>query len=816
MRILLTALHAVFLTMHLTLSEVQAQDTRISGRVLDGTDGVGLVSATVALWTAEAEELVAGTITGEDGEFEITDIPYGSYDLEVSFVGFEAQRVTVELSSAQSQVVLPDIRLYPDAQTLDEVRVEAEREYMEVAVDRMVYNTAEQLVSIGGSASNVLENIPSVEIDLDGNISLRGNQNVAVMINGKPSPMTGDALTSFLEGLPSDIVERVEVIPNPSARFEPEGLAGILNIVLQEDRDPGLTGGVSLTAGTQRNYNASANINYQTGRLGFFGSYGFRSGTRQNEGWRFRENRYDEPLSFIDQDNFSHSDRLSNTVNARFDYDLTRRNTISLSGILSHRTRDGHGETEYRLLDEHEDLTNHYIRGNHGDRTDLNMDVRLRFDHIIDRGSHELTAEISFDNEREEDVQHFEQEVVQVLSPDARLHDELETSLEDAREREWSVEIDYVRPFREEGQIEAGYHFDFETLDSESFAEVFDEAVGIWRPDIQRNNQFRYGEQIHAAYGIMGTSVGRFGLQAGVRAEHARTKFDLSDDSSAHRNRYVSLFPSVFLSYNISDARSIRASYSKRVRRPRTWQMNPFDNNRDPLFRRQGNPQLMPQYVHSLEASYVQFTQRTSLTLTPYFRRTVDVIRRIERVDEQGVTISTFENLDTSDSWGIEAVGRVELSDWMNAFTSLNVYRVVTDGSSVDTDLSNDAYGLSSRTNATFRIMPDLDLQLSFHYRAPLETERGRIAGRSSVDFALRQQLLGNRASLSLRARDVFDQRHSHILHDDALYFQESYSDWDARRISISFRYNFGSGSDGSRGGGSERGMDMGRDDEMD
>lgn len=777
-------------------SPAAAQQSRVIGRVVDGSDGMGLASATVSLWTTTDSVLVTGTITDVDGDFAI-DAAAGRYYLEVSFVGFTTERLDVTLPASETELNVGDIRIETDARLLEEVRVEAEREYMEVAVDRMIYNTAEQLVSIGGSASNVLENIPSVEIDLDGNVSLRGNQNVEVLINGKPSPMTGDALTAFLEGLPAEIIERVEVIPNPSARFQPEGLAGILNIVLLDDRDPGLTGGISVTAGPQRNYNASANVNYQAGRLGAFGSYGFRSRTRQNEGWRFRENRYDDDQTFLDQDYFNDRDRLSHTLNARLDYDLSERNALSLFGILSHRAGDGHGLTEYRLLDRDQAITDHYSRGNSGDRTDLNMDVRLRFDHVIDPGSQELTAEVSFDNEREEDFERFEQQVFQSIGPESAFTDELETSLEDAREREWSVEVDYVRPFGDEGKIEAGYHFDFERLNSESYAEIFDDEIEAWRPDTEHNNAYRYDEQIHAAYGIVVSTLGRFGIQAGIRAEHARTRFDLTSEAGDHPNRYFSIFPSVFVNYSLTDARNLRASYSKRVRRPRTWQMNPFDNNRDPLFRRQGNPALTPQYVHSLEASLVQFSERTSLTLTPYFRRTVDVIRRIENVDDQGVTISTFENLDTSDSWGIETVGRLDVGQWMSAFTSLNIYRVVTDGSSVDTDLSNDAYGWSSRTNATFRLFPDLDMQVSFNYRAPRETERGRISGQSSADIALRRQF-GNRASLSLRARDVFDQRNSHVLRDDALYFQESFRNRDSRRFSLTFRYNFGDpGGDG-------------------
>lgn len=772
--------------------EALAQEASIHGRVVEAGTEEAIEGATVALWAAHDSSLVTGTVTNSAGQFDIDGIRSGRYYVEASFVGFMTYRSETLSVDPAGDVDLGELSLRPDTQILDEVEVEAERQFMEVGVDRMVYNTSEQLVTVGGNASNVLETIPSVETDIDGNISLRGNQNVAIHINGRASPMTGDALTTFLEGLPADAVERVEVIPNPSARHDPEGMAGIINIVLREDQDPGLTGGFSLSAGTQQNYNASANVGYQVDRIGLFAAYGFRYGTRSREGSRFRENRFSGPISFIDQDNLSDGSRQSHTLNTGAEYQLSDRDRIAAAAIVSHRTGRQDGLSNYLLLDRAELPVERYDRREEGDATDLNLDLRLSFDRIFDRGDHEFSAEVRFENERERDLDEYAQDVHLSSSLTSDLTDELETNLDDEHEQEVSFRLDYMRPLPWEGGFEAGYEAEWERSDQEQYAEFFDEDEGRWLPDVARNNAFVYDEMMHSAYGIVSGSFERFRLQAGIRAERAATSFDLRSEPEPFDNSYFSLFPSAFLTYEMSEARSIRLSYSKRVWRPGSWQLNPFDRGRDRLFRSIGNPALTPQYVHSMEASATQFTERTSLTLTPYFRRTVDVIRRIETIDEEGVSVSTFENFDTRDSWGAEMIARLELGDWMSGFTSMNVYRVVTDGSNLDTDLSNDAYGFSMRTNASFAVAPGLDLQVSHYYRAPIETERGRVSSRSSADIAVRQRLMNNRASLSLRARDVFDQRNFHVIRDDALYFQESRSNWDARQVSLTFRYNFG------------------------
>ncbi len=775
----------------------RAPQGSLSGRVVEEATAAPIASATVGIWRKSDSTIETGAITDADGRFRIEGLRGGAFYARISFVGFESYIMDdIILSPQQADVDLGTVRLIESTQMMEEVEVAADRDFMEVGIDRTVYNTRDQLVSAGGTATDVLQNIPSVEVDIDGNISLRGNQNVAVLINGRPASMQGEALTSFLQGLPAHMIERIEVVPNPSAKYEPDGMAGILNIVLRQDRDLGWGGSVSSSAETNGNLGGSVNATYQRGKIGLTTGYSFRTGTRDVEGWRFRENRFRTPLTYLDQDNLGDNGMTSHNVNASIDYRLADKNTLTLSSMLSHRGGTGDELTSYLELDDARATTARWDRRSRGDRNDLSSDLRLSFSRIIDPSKHELTAEVRLENEWEDDADRFTQRVFTPFDAAVAEITQQQANEQNDENLELSAQLDYTRPFGGSGKIETGYKGSLEKLASDFFSETFDPAAGIWTPDATVNNTFEYDIQIHAAYGIVGTQLGKFGLQGGVRLEQAMTDFDLKTTRETFENDYFSVFPSAYLTYEISEAQRFKVSYSKRINRPRTggWfnMLNPFDRNDDPLFRRVGNPRLKPEYVHAYEASYTRFLGTASLTLAPYFNRTVDVIRIYESVDQNGVSTTTFENFDTSDSWGLEAIGTVRLGSRLNAFVSFNAFKVVTDGSNVDADMTNNALGWMSRANATLNVRPGLDLQASYFYRAPMDVEGGRMSSRSMADLALRQKFLSDKASLSLRMSDVFNTMGFHMTREDEMFFQEFDRKWDAQRVGLTFTYNFG------------------------
>lgn len=788
-----------------------AMNGKISGTIVDKDNGKAIPTTTIAIWRAADSTLVTGAVTLDDGSFAIDGLRPGQYYARVSFVGYESfQTSDIVLKLGEMEAKLGTIKLVSDSQMLDEVEVTAERDFVEVGIDRTVYNTKDQLVSAGGSASDVLGNIPSVEVDIDGNVSLRGNQNVAVLINGRPSPMTGDALTSYLQGLPAEIIERVEVIPNPSAKYEPDGMAGILNIVLAKNREIGVSGGVTLSAASQGNYSASTNLGIQRGPINFFTTYGFRYGDREGEGDRYWLDRLSDPEFALDQSSFDNRQSLSHNLNASLDYSLTEKSTLTLAGMLSHRGGERDGLTAYSELAAQQILSNRFDRESLQDNLDLSTEYRLGYRWTADPGKHELNIEAQYQQEWEEDDGSYQEEAYNLIDMGLTSIVEQQKDLQDENNREASIQLDYTRPLGEVSKLEVGLKSELDLLHSDFFSETLNLESGLFEADANLNNTFEYDQQVHAAYGILGTEVGRFGMQGGVRLEQALTTFDLKTTNEAFENNYFSVFPSAYLTYKLTDARTLKLAYSKRINRPRTGgrfnQLNPFNSNEDPYNIRVGNPYLKPEYVHAFEFSFTQFTKATSLTLTPYFRHTVDVIRFYQRFEE-GVSILTFENFDTSNSWGAEVIGTYKQGRRFNAYASFNAYKVVTDGSNVDTGLSNNALGFSTRFNGTYNISPTLDMQFSYFYRAPMNIENGRMAAMQSANLALRQKLFNDKANLSLRVSDIFGTMGFSMTRDDLQFFQEMNRSFQAQGIGVNFSYNFGKQQkrNRSRGNGEQR-----------
>lgn len=763
----------------------------IEGSVVGADTGSPLATATIAIWALPDSTLVTGGIADLSGSFEISPLDPGSYYLEASFVGYAPFRSEpFEISIDRRRVTLDQIRLQPNAAELEGVEVVAERAAVAFEIDRTVYNTRDQISASGGNATDLLQNIPSVEVDIDGKISLRGNQNVGILINGRPAPARGDALTSFLQQLSAEMIERIEVIPNPSAKFDPEGMAGMLNIVLKEGSELGTSGGITLGAGSTGEYNTSGNLNLQKGKLTVFSNYGFRSSERNSSGYTFRENRFIDPLTFLEQDSFGLRESRSHVANVNTDYAFDKQNTLSGSALFSTRSGNSNNSNQYLELASPSDPTGRYDRLSLGDGSGTNLDFSTAFTRVLERNQNELTAEVRFNRSTNDDLDAFEE---QVLS----LRDGMPVDVRDrARERldiaqsEWTGQFDLIRPIGGL-KLESGYKGTLSAMDNTLFSES-QNGAGSFVADVTRNNTFDYQEQVHAAYGLLSGSIGPIDVQGGVRVEQVLTAFDLATTSESYDNDYRSVFPSGIVSWKPSQMRQVKLSYSKRVNRPRTSMLNPFTTFSDPQNLFVGNPYLKPQYTHAFELGLQQFSQKGSLSLTPYFRRTVDEMERFKTVGTDGTSTTTWRNFDQSDSYGAELIGSVRFGRRFSGFASFNAYRVVTDASSLGEDLASSDLSWSTRANLSFNVREGLDLQGFWFYRAPREVAQGRIASFQVANLSVRQKLLNDKASLSLRISDPFNQMGFSFELDSPTFYQLGERNWESRRATLTFTYNFG------------------------
>lgn len=803
----------------------------LTGSVLDDATGEPIPSATVALYQGADTTFVTGTITGVDGGFMLERLPLGAYAVRVSFVGYatETREATV---AAGPPLDLGAIRLAETAIELGEAEVEGQRELVEQRADRTVYNVADQPVTAGGSAIETLQTLPSIEVDASGNISLRGNQNVAIHLNGRPVPVSGVFLTALLRQIPASTLQRVEVIPNPSARYDPEGMSGIVNIVLKENTDRGLSGGITLGGGTAPNAEVGANVSYQRGPLDFTVNYGSRYDAFGSDGTSLREN-----LVFgwaTDQTSFDENGTTSHFGSGTFDYTVAPGQNLTLEGSLGLRNGAYENAVTYLTTPSEGTLTESE-RLTDGDRDGFNGDVALvyrrRFDGQAAGGApaagtpgrggpmmgsrgggmmmgaprgggggagtqseHELAVEGRFNRNAGDDLDLYTQRSLEPVAEDA-----LERSVTDETNDEATLQLDYSRPLAAL-RLEAGAKATWRMVSSDLLYER--EADGQFVPDAGRTNAFEYDESIYAAYLQGARSVGPFEVQVGLRGEVAARDFNLltplpdrpdlpSADPDSTRLSYASLFPSAFVTYPMGPGTLAKASYSRRINRPRTWSLNPFPSFEDTLSVNVGNPLLRPEYTDAFELT-LQY--RYFLTLTPFYRRTTDVIRRRLLFDPAtGVSTQTSQNLDTQDSYGADLTLAAAAGP-VRGFASGSVSRVVTDGGSIETGLASDALSWTLRGNVQLKVREGTDLQFFGFYRAPQEVEDGRISAMGFTSLGLNQKI-SDRLSVALRVNDLLSTtRFEFRTGDGETFLLNGIRDPDVQQFSGTLTWTFGSG----------------------
>lgn len=762
---------------------------RITGEVIDDATGDPLAGATVEVRAARDSSLVEGIVTDSSGAFVASGLPRGRYVVRIRFVGYRTTRLTdVRLTRSRPKRDVGRIRLVRDTKQLGEVTISAERPPVEIQTDRTVYNTQQQIVTAGGSARTVLNDLPSIEVDLDGSVSLRGSEGVVVHVNGEPTSLSGESLSSFLQSLPASAVERVEVIPNPSAKEEPEGSAGIINIVLKRNRSAGWSGGVTAGAGTNASYNASGNVGYQAGAWRVFANYGYRRGEEDEYGSWFRRNRTVDPITLLDRSNTEEERERSHTLNTQVEYQPGPSTTLTLENVLSLETEDQRERADFTRETAGGALLDRFARIDDGTSGERSLDLRLSGSHEF-ASDHDLALQLRYEGARESEDNTYTQRDLSSGSDLGPVQERERDDLDEV-EQEGSLELDYTRPLAGL-TLETGYQAEARTQTSEQLF-LAAGADGPLQPE--STSRFDFDDQTHALYAQLTVPLADFWtVKGGLRAERTWRTFALPERNEAFDETYSSLFPSVFLTYDRNETYLARLSYSKRIRRPDTWQLDPVDDNADPAFRFVGNPQLDPEYVHSFELSLSRQWEPASVSVTPFFRRTINEIERNERLQSNGVTILTFDNFSSSNSYGVEVVTSLDLNDYVRGNVSVNANRIVTDASNVDSDLSNDAMAYSARANLTFELGYGVSLQASQSYSAPRDIAGGRIGSRRSTDLALRKDLFGGDGSLSLRGSDLFNASEFYVRRDTDDSLLRARWSRAQRQITATFTYSFGS-----------------------
>ena len=768
----------------------------VRGTIVAGdSSGAAVPRPAVGVRNKSDGKLVTGTYGAEDGSFRIQGLRPGTYYLRVSGIGFTpANSAEFTIDPAAPVANVGAIKLARISVTLQSVQITGEKPTMVIEPDRNTYK-AKDVAPAAANASDVLQATPSVEVDADGKVSLRGNENVAIQINGRPTPIRGTQLGAYLKQIPANIVERIEVVPNPSAKYDPEGMAGIINIVLKANTDLGLSGGINTGFAKPSRFNSGANVGYQKGAVTLFGTYGYNADDRAIVGLndRLRFDQSGSPMSYTNQDIDGRTNNAGHNFTGNIDYKLSDKDVVSNSLSLNRRHNNDGALAGYMELDANQAFLDRYVMDRNTKSLGFMFDNSLSWKRTIEPRKHELSTEVRFNRSHDEDNTLLWREPQDAGGTSSGPPVEGETDLTDAITKQLTAQVDYTRTLTPRTKLESGLKETDRWLDRDY--QVLKDALGNgnWVPSTL-SNTFTFNEQVHAGYGVLSQSVGKFDLQAGLRAEWASRDFALAGAEAIPYN-YHSLFPSGVIMYKPGEQSQIKLSYSRRIRRPGTQELNPF-----PVFFDQqnvfiGNPRLNPEYTDAIEVGLSKSGQLGSIQLSPFYRRTTDVIRvdinTADTVDNREVTSVSFQNLDKSNSWGTDLNGSLRFGPKFNAFGGFNIFKMVTDGGS-QSALSSNAVTWSYRLNITTQVTPTVILQGNYFYRAPVKIEKGRFSAMQFTNLTLRKKLDGDNMSVAVRFQDPFNTTKFRIVAGDDNLEQITARRFGVRATYFTFQWNYG------------------------
>lgn len=763
----------------------------IRGTVLDKESNTPIASASVAVWDKASHKLVAGAIVKDDGSFRIEGLRPGTYNVKITMIGYATQTSeALTISEAAPRALLGKVLLARAAIEITAVTAMAEKAAI-IAPDRNSYN-AKAVAPAAANASEVLENVPSVNVDADGKVSLRGNENVVIQINGRPTPMSGAQLANYLKQLPANTVERIEVVPNPSAKQDPEGMAGILNIVMKTGVDLGTSGGFTGSGSSMTDrYNVGATLGHQSGPLAFFLNYGYNHDSRNETGENNRTRlRFGSASSYTEQDLDGAAINAGHNLSVNADYTFNKRDVLSTTLQLNRRNASNLSSTVFEELNASRTLLDTYNRLRDQDQKNWFADAALAFKRTYTPQKHELSAEVRFNRQKDRDFMQLARQSI----AKAALRTDLENDETDGTGNLVTAQLDLAKMVNKDVKLETGYKMNERSLDRD-FTVMKDVAGnGSW-VNSGLSNALRFSETTNAAYAVVSKGGKKFDLQAGLRAEYADRTFNLATTNTDYPNRYASLFPSALLNYKMNEKSQTKLSYSRRIRRPGTQELNPFPMFFDVQNVFMGNPDLKPEYTDAIELGYQRSGVLGTLQIAPFYRRTSNIIRvdinTADTIQGREVTSVTFTNLDHSNSWGADVNGQFRFGKKISGLLGLNAFKMVTDGGSTSV-MSSNAVSWMGRFNINFALDANTTIIGNAFYRGAMKIEQGRFNAVMGSNFAVRRKLQGDRLAATFRVNDIFNTSHFGVTTGDDNVTQFTTRYFNVRAAYLSVQYNWG------------------------
>jgi outer membrane receptor protein involved in Fe transport len=763
----------------------------ITGTVIDKSSGRPIEFASVLLIHLPDSAAVKGTASDKKGKFSIADITPGDYLLRCSFVGFaslETGPFVVKAGSTRASI--PAIALVNTSKSLTDVTVVGRRATLNTSIDRKVYNVEQDIMSRSGSASDILKNIPSVEVDVDGNVSLRGSADVMILIDGKPSPLMGRTRAEVLQQLPANSIERIEVITNPSARYRPDGTSGIINIVLKKNIRNGFNGTVTANGGNRDRYNGNISLNYRPRKFNLFSSYSFRHDTRIRHNAIDRSNldsTNGEPQGFYNQQSGSVTHPRAHIATAGLDFTIDENNSAGMSATYFYRKQVRRDLASNYSYNAQGILTENYDRLRYDPEFEKQKNGTVYYQHRFGREGHELRAEFNTSNEDEVEDNHYTNAYKLPAGPNTFDNTRIAQGT-----KQDQLTINYANPVSENAKFEAGYDGLYNNVDLNFYGEYYDALQGRFIKDMVKSNRFIYKEDIHALYATWQKSSEKFGYEIGLRGEAAFTKGYLVNLDSFVRNNYFKVYPTVHVSWKLNENSELQLNYSKRVHRAEADELNPFPEYQDPRNIRAGNPKLLPEVIHSIELGYKLQQEHFSFVPSLYYRYKQNGFTSVIVPLNDTTLLTSFQNLSNDQSAGLELIFSARSGKWFSASLNSNVFYNRIDATNLGYIQNRSIVSMSAAFSSNLNLTPGTMLQLSANYRSARLTPQGKTYPSFVMNTGIRQDLLRNKLSVTLTVSDLFSSLRQKSEYDIPTLHQVSVGRRDGRIIYLGLSYRFG------------------------
>ena len=748
-----TIVFVIILVIYSSLTYSQETKTTISGQILDDATETPVENVIIRLFAVKDSIVVSSNLTDADGKFNVVAKSAGNYYLKANLIGFESKKVTVKVDGTNAVINLNEIKIKSSSIDLDEVKIEGNYR-LKIDVDKKIYKIDANAVSANGTAGDVLQNIPSVFVNQNGKVTLRGGK-VKIYVNGKPSGILGISRSQILDYIPASLIESIEVINDPSSKYDADGSSGIINIILKNQKKPGINGLIMLSAGTHDRYNASFNFNYNYKKLSLFTSYDIKS---INIASQETKNRFDQQGTekHVNQTRDFFSKTINQNYRFRTEYAFNKKNVLGFSFLNSKTIDKDLNHVKYEHFDDMLVLTDLYNRRIYEKDNDNSNNYTLNYTKKFKKSQQQLTADLFFSKGKENTVGDIYQQYFNLDGTPSSQLPVIANTYNFNTENNVVGQIDYEQPLNKKAKMEFGYKIRSKNTKASYRIDYYYQPLDIFITDTNISNDFNYDLLVNAGYATYRNKHESFSYKLGVRVEQTNIQFDVSNDGTQHNQNYTDFFPSIHLLKEFKNNNKLTFRYSRRIDRPSFREINPLQQYNDPFFLNKGNPNLLPEYTNSFDVTHTKSWKQSSISGSLYYRQATGSIQKIVELQSNGVTVTNYQNLNSSKDIGTEITAYFQLYNWWKINSSLNFYKSIIDGSNIGEEYKTDNYSFNGKVNNNFTLWKKSILQVSGNYQSPTYSPLIKNYGQYYVDASFKQDFMNKKLSLSLRCTDIF------------------------------------------------------------